>query len=127
MSLSEPHIVHAGLLKLVISRAGESGIIELHGELDLANAGVLEEALRKKLGDETGDVVVDMGGLTFIDSTGIALLVAAIKDDGNRTRLRFVHSQAAAVTRVLDLTGVAERLPTADGHGGDTVLNSDTR
>jgi anti-anti-sigma factor len=60
-------------------------------------------------------VVLDMTGLEFIDSTGIALLVATLsRDDAEDPRVRFVPSAALAVTRVLDLTGVGERLPLAD-------------
>lgn len=85
--------------------------IELAGELDLANASVLEAELERALRDGTGAVVVDMSALTFIDSTGIALLVAALGHDDAAGRLGFVPSPAPAVTRVLALTGVDVRLP----------------
>jgi anti-anti-sigma factor len=86
-------------------------MIQLSGELDLANATAFETALEEALGDGKGHVIVDMTELEFIDSTGIALLVAAISDDGNGSRLRFVNSRATAVTKVLDMTGIAARLP----------------
>ena len=52
-----------------------------------------------------------MSELEFIDSTGIALLVATLGRNEDETRIRFVPSASPAVTRVLELTGLAERLP----------------
>jgi anti-anti-sigma factor len=99
-------------------------MIQLSGELDLANARAFEAALEEALGDGNGHVIVDMTELDFIDSTGIALLVTAISDDGNGSRLRFVNSRAPAVTKVLDMTGVAARLPfveaSANGRDGSS-------
>lgn len=88
--------------------------LELSGELDLANAATFESELDVALRDGDGPVLVDMRGLTFIDSTGIAVLVAAVTRDGGAARLRFVPSSALAVTRVLAVTGVDQRLPLAE-------------
>jgi anti-anti-sigma factor len=98
-----------------MERHGDTRVLMLEGELDLANAGLLETELGEALGDGACRIVVDMRRLEFIDSTGIALLVAALGQDGDAGRLRFVPSQTDAVTRVLQLTGVEERLPLADG------------
>jgi anti-sigma B factor antagonist len=100
---------------LVVRTAKDNGThtIALCGELDLANASTAEAALEESL-DGDAQVVVDMRELEFIDSTGIALLVAALGRGGDETRVRFIPSTAPAVTRVLELTGLAERLPLAD-------------
>lgn len=113
MSASNERVVQAGDLKLRISRYGETCMIQLDGELDLANAGTLEQELEAALGNGSGGVVVDLGELSFIDSTGIALLVRTAGDGGEDGRVRFLRSKAPAVTRVLELTGVEERLPFA--------------
>jgi anti-anti-sigma factor len=55
-----------------------------------------------------------MRELEFIDSTGIALLVAALGHNSDGDRVRFIPSPAPAVARVLELTGLAERLPLAE-------------
>ncbi|HEV7562296.1 MAG TPA: STAS domain-containing protein [Solirubrobacterales bacterium] len=117
---SEERNVNAGQLKLRMAQYGETCMIQLDGELDLANAAALEQELDAALRNGNARVIVDMSELTFIDSTGIALLVTAAggadgNGDGNgEGRVRFLRSRAAAVNRVLDLTGVAERLPFAD-------------
>jgi anti-sigma B factor antagonist len=99
---------------LEVRTAEENGarVITLRGELDLANAGTAEDALEKALQEKT-DVIVDMRELEFIDSTGIALLVASLSGD-DKAQIRFIPSASPAVTRVLELTGLAERLPIAE-------------
>lgn len=85
--------------------------MRVRGELDLAGADLAREALAAAIGDGEGQVVVDLTGLSFIDSTGIAILVAAIAESDGR--LRFIPSEAPAVARVLALTGVDARMPRA--------------
>lgn len=115
-----------GLLSLKTERDGDLRTIALHGELDLSNAPVFEAELSDALDDAACRVVVDLRGLEFIDSTGIAVLVAALGRAADDARLRFVPSRAPAVSRVLQLTGVEERMPLADGHAAnDRVVASD--
>ena len=49
-------------------------IVTLHGELDIASADGLADALVEVAGST---VVVDLSGLTFMDSSGIGALVVA--------------------------------------------------
>jgi len=101
---------------LVVRSAENDGarIVAFAGELDLANAGTAESALEGSLADATMPVVVDMRELEFIDSTGIALLVSALSRNEGGVRISFIPSDSPAVTRVLELTGLAERLPLAE-------------
>jgi anti-sigma B factor antagonist len=103
-----------GTLVVRTEKEGETHVVSLAGELDLANAGTVESALERSLAEGSSRVVVDMRELEFIDSTGIALLVAALGHNGGEGRVSFIPSVAPAVTRVLELTGLAERLPLAE-------------
>jgi len=89
-------------------------VVAFAGELDLANAGTAESALQSSLEDPSTSVIVDMRELEFIDSTGIALLVSALSRNEGGVRVSFIPSDSPAVTRVLELTGLAERLPLAE-------------
>ena len=112
---SEQREIADGTLVVRMDRDGDSQVIALCGELDLANAATAERALDSCLEDGASSVIVDMRELEFIDSTGIALLVAALgRDDADAKRVRFVPSASPAVSRVLELTGLAERLPLVD-------------
>jgi anti-anti-sigma factor len=107
----EQRDISDGPLVVRTTRDAEGYRISLRGELDLANAATAEAQLRKALEANDAPVIIDMSELEFIDSTGIALLVAALAPNGNTVELRFVPSNSPAVMRVLELTGLAERLP----------------
>jgi anti-sigma B factor antagonist len=90
-------------------------VIRVGGELDLATVPSLEPELEAAIERTVGGVVVDLSDLEFIDSTGIAVLVRAMAAVNGDARLRFVPSRCDAVVRVLEMTGVAERMRLADG------------
>lgn len=111
---SEQREIADGTLVVRSHENGGTCVIAFAGELDLANAGTAESALESSLGDTAKSVVVDMRELEFIDSTGIALLVSALGRNEDDVRISFIPSDSPAVTRVLELTGLAERLPLAE-------------
>jgi anti-anti-sigma factor len=72
------------------------------GELDLSTAPELDRALSAA----DGDIVIDLRGVEFIDSSGIHALLRACRA---RPRLR-VENPTPAARRVLDLVGVTKLL-----------------
>jgi anti-sigma B factor antagonist len=77
--------------------------IRVEGELDLAVAGQLQEAIDRGLGKTT---LISLEDCELIDSTGIAVIVRAHRawaEDGHRL---VVHSPAEPVLRVLATTGL---------------------
>jgi anti-anti-sigma factor len=77
----------------------------LHGELDLATAAQFEERLRGG-----GDIVVDLTGLSFIDSTGIQLLLRAAKHARDSALPFEVRNPQPAVRRAIKLMGIDQLL-----------------
>ncbi len=101
-----------GSLALRSDREGDVHVIELIGELDLDGAPRLEEELRSVEASDAESIVVDLGSLEFIDSTGIRLLVmAAERSKAGRFSLLRGPKQ---VHRVFEITDLADRLPFAD-------------
>lgn len=105
--------------RLEISSAVESGTasIALHGELDLASAPQLEERLRSIEEQRPRRVVVDLGGLAFIDSTGLRLLLQANARSGERECEFVLRPGDESVQRVFHLTGALEVLRFEDVSG----------
>jgi anti-sigma B factor antagonist len=90
-------------------REGDSVTVAVAGEIDLSTADQLDAAIREAEETETERIVVDLSALSFIDSTGLSVLLEAIKRtrrDGNR--LGFVPSKYEAVTRLWALTDTTE-------------------
>ena len=79
-------------------------VVALHGELDVVSA----EGLADSLVDVAGStVVIDLSGLTFIDCSGIAALVAArnrILADGLGQLV--VTRPSAIVRKTLEIVGL---------------------
>jgi anti-anti-sigma factor len=57
------------------SEAGDCSIVECHGELDIASAPEVEAVVRDLLDEGVSRLRLDWSGLTFMDSTGIRLLL----------------------------------------------------
>jgi anti-sigma B factor antagonist len=111
---SEQREIADGTLVVRSQQSDGSLVIAFAGELDLANAGTAESALEDSLAQASTPLIVDMRELEFIDSTGIALLVSTLSRNDGDIRVSFIPSDFPAVTRVLELTGLAERLPLAE-------------
>jgi anti-sigma B factor antagonist len=97
---------------LAISSALVDGTVEisLQGELDLASAPSMEERLAAIDVDEPARVVIDLAGLTFIDSTGLRVLLLAdarARECGYELSLR---AGGETVQRVFEMTGALDVL-----------------
>jgi anti-sigma B factor antagonist len=95
---------------LTVSRADEGAFVRLAlaGELDLSNVPTLEATLDGAIGSGK-KVVVDLGRLEFLDSTGLALIVRML-GRSDAERFSFVPSKSGNVCRLLSLTGLDERM-----------------
>ncbi|MDP9864153.1 MULTISPECIES: STAS domain-containing protein [Streptosporangium] len=81
-------------------------LLALTGELDYTNAERLQHDLQELLGTQSCDLVIDLSGLAFCDSTGIQIFLAIRK---------LVHGRGASITlaqlhprleRLFHLTGL---------------------
>ena len=85
---------------------GEAAVIVPTGELDLATAPALEDALRRAFGGDSARVVLDLRELEFIDSSGLRTLLSARRqseDAGTQFSLVAGHR---ALERTLEIAGV---------------------
>lgn len=89
--------------------------VHLAGEVDLAAAPRVETAIDEALDGEGGvDVTIDLDGVTFLDSTGLRVLVAAHGRCAGQGRSLTLVNPSTAVSRILEITGLGQTL-LADG------------
>ena len=102
------------VLVLRVGHEGQDFVIRASGELDIASANMLEDELRRAMESDASTVVLNLEGLTFIDSTGLRTLVRAnhLSHSGSR-RLRIVHA-SKEFQRLVEVSGVADVLPLED-------------
>jgi anti-sigma B factor antagonist len=61
-----------------IEQQGDLIVVAPEGEIDMANAALFREVLRQVVERKNGGrIVVDMRDVTFLDSSGLGMLVAA--------------------------------------------------
>lgn len=90
-----------------IEPTGDGRTFVLTGELDMAATDLVAEATGSLA--PGGDVVFELGGLTFMDSSGLrAVLQVADRIPDGKLILR---DPTDAVRRVLDIVGIAEATP----------------
>ncbi|HEV7773781.1 MAG TPA: STAS domain-containing protein [Conexibacter sp.] len=113
--MSEPQSFPAGeLFAMAERRADNATVVALSGELDFGTVGQVQGRLGE-LRDEGEPTVLDLDGLTFMDSTGIRLVLTACEDaqrDGWSFR---VTRGSERVRHVLEAAQVIDRLPYDDG------------
>ena len=81
-------------------------VLHLHGELDMATTPVLDQALTSALSNGPTDLVVDLSCLSFMDSTGISMLLSAVQRADEAGKGFRVRSPNRPVRKALRLTGV---------------------
>ncbi len=94
----------------------ETDVVTIHlaGEVDLAAAPRVESAIDEALAGETSDIVIDLDGVTFLDSTGLRVLVAAHSMCKAEGRSLTLVNPSVSVSRILEITGLGQTL-LADG------------
>ena len=98
-------------------------MVTVRGDLDAASAPRLKDALQDLRYDGDQDVIVDVEGLTFIDSSGVYVLIQALKGmstEGRQLTLRGGDSGTYKVLDVCQLTGVFDRPDAAVRANGST-------
>lgn len=87
-------------------------LVAIAGELDMATAPDLFDVLAEAIGSGDTDIVLDLSGLEFCDSAGLAVFVRARNQLDQSGHRLIVAAPTEAVARILDLSGVSQVVPT---------------
>jgi anti-sigma B factor antagonist len=94
----------------VTSRAnGDRTVVAVTGEIDVYTAPVLREELASLIDSQHTDLVVDLTAVRFMDSTGLGVLVGALKKVrtlGGELQLVIDQDKILKVFRITALTQV---------------------
>jgi anti-sigma B factor antagonist len=86
-------------------------VVSVSGEVDVATAPILRDRLQELSAGGASTVVIDLQEMTFLDSTGLGVLVGALKrcrEGGGE--LRLVAAQPR-ILKLLDITGLMGVFP----------------
>jgi anti-sigma B factor antagonist len=91
-------------------RTDEMVVISCAGELDIATAPDVEQAIGKAVAPDPPKLIrLDWSGLTFMDSTGIRLLLTTVRRC-KEAGLELIWDLSPAAQRALDAVGIHDEL-----------------
>jgi anti-sigma B factor antagonist len=103
-----------GRLRIQTSVHGDRHTVVLNGELDIASAPMLEETVADVCAAGANELVLDMGGVEFIDSSGLSAIVRGkMLCEDQHCGYSLTPAQRP-VQGVFEVTGVADRLSLRD-------------
>jgi anti-sigma B factor antagonist len=101
-------------LRLRVRTQNDTSVIEVSGEIDLHSAPQLRAELLKLAEGAKPRFVIDLGEVSFIDSTGIGVLVGALKRSREKSGSVHFCGAQSRVRRVFEITGLMRALPLFD-------------
>ena len=94
------------LAKLVFDGDADVVVVSITGEVDLSNAAEVTAAIVAAAPNEVAGVVVDLSGLSYLDSAGIRMLAElARRLDWRQQTLRVVAPEDSRARKVLTISG----------------------
>lgn len=95
------------------TQQGNTTVLTPVGALDLATQATFAEAVQRAFRREASSVVIDLAGVTFLASPGLAVLVEAQEHSMRTHKSLRVAAGNEAVKRSIELTGLAQILSLA--------------
>lgn len=97
-------------LSLQSRSEGGWSVLDVAGEVDLATAPQLRDRLNGLIEEGTDRVVINLEGVSFMDSTGVSVLVGALNNVRERGGTLAIAAPADPVRKVLHLVGLESQL-----------------
>ena len=90
--------------------------LELRGELDIGTAPKLDEAVDRALDEGCREVVLDLAGTTFMDSSGLGALIRAARTvDARQGRMAVVSPPGSEARVVIEMSRTGSVVGLRDG------------
>jgi anti-sigma B factor antagonist len=98
-------------LRVASSRIGaHTYLVAVTGELDLYSAEQVQRALAEAIDDAAHSVVVDLMGVSFMDSAGMSVLISAAKALRSSGGKLVIAADDRRILRVLEITGLERKI-----------------
>jgi anti-sigma B factor antagonist len=108
-------VIVAEMDLLIESRqAGDWSIVDVKGEVDLYSAPRLKDRLGELTAAGRDHIAVDLAGVEFLDSTGLGVLIGALKRCREAGGILALAAPRDPVRKVLAITGLDRVFPVHD-------------
>ena len=95
-------------LTLATSEVEGATIIAVGGEIDVYTAPKLREEIHRRLDQGDTRIVVDLTNVAYMDSSGLGVLIGALKRAREENGDLIVASPNPRIARILDVTGLSK-------------------
>jgi anti-sigma B factor antagonist len=105
-------------LKIDVESTEQRTLVTLSGELDASTASALYDKLSDLEVQDTHNVVLDLAQVTFMDSTGLAVIVTEHKRLQHSAGTLTIFAPPSSVRRLFEITGlttVLDIVPATEG------------
>jgi anti-anti-sigma factor len=93
------------------SDTGPYTLVELSGEADVTNSEALREVLDAEIAREPRTMVIDLGGLRFMDSSALHAILRAMRSMDRQGGMLVLARPTETVARMLHLTATDQLIP----------------
>lgn len=105
-------------LSVTSREQGGRTIVTVGGEIDVYTAPVLREKFNELVGEGHYQLVVDMEGVEFLDSTGLGVLVGGLKKVRQHEGGLHLVCTSEKILKVFRITGLTKVFPIHDSIDG---------
>jgi anti-sigma B factor antagonist len=97
-------------LRVEVSETTRAWSVVVRGEIDMETASQLERVLDEVVAKGALLVTLDLEGVDFLDSSGLRVILGASHKLTAQEGQLLIEGASSAVERVLEITGMIERL-----------------
>ena len=96
------------------SAAGTVQVVAPKGALDLGTSRGLQSRLAELAGETAREVILDLSGVTFIDSVGLGVVLKAAGRFHRQGKRLLIVAPDGPAQRILEFAGVTSRIPVVE-------------
>ena len=109
-------LASSGSISIKVDHCGSDALVRLNGRIDVDSSPDLRDCLLAILSEERlpGAVTVDLAGVPYIEASGIAALVEALRIARHRQITFCLQGLGGSVLRLFEVTGVLALFEASD-------------
>jgi anti-sigma B factor antagonist len=98
-------------MRLISDTQERVRVLALAGEIDLHYAPVLRTLLEQRTEVATEALILDLSQVTFIDSSGIAMIIAHLRSATRRANAFCIGGMSDAVKHIFEIINLRKAMP----------------